>query len=184
MDANNYQAQAARTLIADADVPAFAAHDLTLIWNLLALTQEAAAANELGKKGIFHQHGVNGPALWDTLQTAAELGTVLLDTLQTKSRTESAGTFTPVDVRILWNLTGLAGEVGEVIQTCKHAILDGEINRDTLIKELGDVAWYLAALCTVLGIPLSTVLETNLAKLQARYPQGWDQSRSRHEGAQ
>ena len=49
-----------------------------------------------------------------------------------------------------------------------------------MIKELGDVAWYLAETAYALDVDLETVLVRNIEKLKARYPQGYDQSRSIH----
>ena len=43
--------------------------------------------------------------------------------------------------------------------------------------------WYVAALCSVLDIPLSTVMLGNIEKLQARYPAGWDPARSQQRTA-
>ena len=41
-----------------------------------------------------------------------------------------------------------------------------------IIKEGGDILWYLCALFTDLGIPMSQVLETNVRKLQERRNNG------------
>jgi NTP pyrophosphatase (non-canonical NTP hydrolase) len=39
--------------------------------------------------------------------------------------------------------------------------------------EAGDVAWYLAWLCSALEISLSDVLQRNVDKLMERYPDGF-----------
>ena len=76
-------------------------------------------------------------------------------------------------------LMGLCGESGEAIDLMKKHLFQGhELDRDALIKELGDVAWYLAEAATGLGVDLSDVLQRNLDKLHARYPQGFDTQRS------
>ena len=49
-----------------------------------------------------------------------------------------------------------------------------------MVKELGDVAWYLAETAWVLGVPLEEVLQKNIDKLKARYPEGFDSARSLH----
>ena len=41
-----------------------------------------------------------------------------------------------------------------------------------LIKELGDVAWYLAETATALDVELEEVLLQNIEKLKRRYPEG------------
>ncbi len=52
-----------------------------------------------------------------------------------------------------------------------------------LIKELGDVAWYLAETATALDIGLDEVLERNIEKLKNRYPEGFSTEKSQHRQA-
>ena len=62
----------------------------------------------------------------------------------------------------------------------KHLAQGHELDKEKMIKELGDVAWYLAETAYALDVDLETVLVRNIEKLKARYPQGFDQSRSIH----
>lgn len=74
---------------------------------------------------------------------------------------------------------GLCGEAGEAIDIVKKHLAQGhELDREGLIKELGDVAWYLAETAWALDVPLEAVLQRNLDKLRARYPEGFDSERS------
>lgn len=74
---------------------------------------------------------------------------------------------------------GLCGESGEVIDIVKKHLHQGhELDREKLIKELGDIAWYLAEACHALDTDLDAVFEGNIAKLKARYPEGFDTERS------
>ena len=75
---------------------------------------------------------------------------------------------------------GLAGEAGEAVDLLKKHVYHGH-PLDPLVveKELGDVLWYVAALCVELDLSLSEVMEANVAKLRARYPDGFDPERSR-----
>lgn len=69
---------------------------------------------------------------------------------------------------------GLCGESGEAADILKkHLFQNRELDREHLIEELGDVAWYLAEFCTALDISLDEVLEANIAKLKRRYPHGF-----------
>ena len=111
MDANEYQRQAARTLISNEAVPAYSGKELRLVWNATGLSGEAGEVIDLIKKAVFHEHG---------------------------------------------------------------------LDEGKLIKELGDVLWYVAALCSVLGVSLSDVMAANIDKLRARYPEGWDAARSQN----
>ncbi len=46
---------------------------------------------------------------------------------------------------------GIVGEACEVIELYERSFYDGPVSREKLIKELGDVQWYIARGCTVLG---------------------------------
>ena len=75
---------------------------------------------------------------------------------------------------------GLCGESGEAIDIVKKHLAQGhELDREHLIDELGDIAWYLAETATVLGISLEEVLQRNIDKLKARYPEGFDSEKSK-----
>ena len=78
---------------------------------------------------------------------------------------------------------GLCGEAGEAIDIVKKHLAQGHaLDREALIKELGDVAWYLAETAYALDVPLDEVLERNISKLRARYPEGFDAERSMSRG--
>ena len=47
-------------------------------------------------------------------------------------------------------------------------------------KELGDVAWYLAVSANAIGYDLETIMQMNVDKLKARYPDGFDAEHSLH----
>lgn len=72
---------------------------------------------------------------------------------------------------------GLAGEAGEATDKVKKILRDhdGELtekDRAGLLKELGDVLWYVASVARYLDEPLSEVAKGNLAKLESRYQRG------------
>ena len=76
---------------------------------------------------------------------------------------------------------GLCGESGEVIDLVKKHLHQGHpLDREKLIKELGDVCWYIAEIATALDVPLENVLAQNIEKLRARYPEGFSAQRSQH----
>lgn len=80
---------------------------------------------------------------------------------------------------------GLCGESGEAIDIVKKHLHQGhELDKEKLLKELGDIAWYLAETAYALDIPLDEVFEGNIAKLRARYPQGFDTEKSVHREVQ
>ena len=68
---------------------------------------------------------------------------------------------------------GLTGEAGEAADKFKKIIRDkgGIINDDDrteIIKELGDVLWYVSAIACYLDTPLEEVAKKNLTKLDSR----------------
>lgn len=74
---------------------------------------------------------------------------------------------------------GLCGESGEAIDIVKKHLAQGHpLDREGLIKELGDVAWYLAETAYALDVSLDEVFQRNIDKLKARYPEGFDARRS------
>lgn len=74
---------------------------------------------------------------------------------------------------------GITGEAGEVSDLIKKGIFHEKgIDLEHLKKELGDCAWYLAMICDACGFTLDDVMQTNIDKLKARYPQGFDTFRA------
>ena len=64
---------------------------------------------------------------------------------------------------------GLCGEAGEIAEKIKKVMRDGdgvltEVKKTELKKGLGDVLWYIAALCTELDLDMNDVAENNIAK--------------------
>ena len=80
---------------------------------------------------------------------------------------------------LLNSVMGLCGEAGEVIDHVKKHICHGHaLDKQHLIKELGDVAWYLAEAAHALGVSLEEVFEGNIEKLRKRYPKGFSTQKS------
>lgn len=70
---------------------------------------------------------------------------------------------------------GLCGESGEVAEKMKKIIRDGgsiEDKKSEIIKELGDVLWYVAQMAGQLNVSLSHVAAVNHAKLSSRKDRG------------
>lgn len=73
-------------------------------------------------------------------------------------------------------LTGEAGEVADIIK--KHVFHGHDLDKDEIIKELGDVCWYAALLSYAIDIPLEDILQKNIDKLKRRYPEGFSEESS------
>lgn len=70
-------------------------------------------------------------------------------------------------------ILGLTGEAGEVADKFKKIIRDKDgmlldDDRLAIIKELGDVLWYVASIARYLDVPMSEVAERNVEKLEDR----------------
>lgn len=68
---------------------------------------------------------------------------------------------------------GITGEAGEIAEKIKKIVRDkdgqvGDEDKDELIKEIGDVLWYLAVLAEHLGYKFDEVGARNIAKLRSR----------------
>lgn len=69
---------------------------------------------------------------------------------------------------------GLVGEAAEVSELLKRHYFHGKpLVKENLLKEIGDVCYYLAWLSHLQGIDLNYAMEANLEKLRQRHPQGF-----------
>ena len=77
---------------------------------------------------------------------------------------------------------GLASESGEFSEIVKKIVFQGkEYNDDIryhMLRELGDICWYLANAANALGADLEGIVKMNVEKLEARYPNGFEVARS------
>lgn len=96
--------------------------------------------------------------------------------IQDALRTESL--ITPLLVERLTGVTrdihalmGLVTETGELVDAFKKFVFYGKpIDEVNIKEEVGDLFWYIAILCDAHGLSFEQVMETNVAKLKARYP--------------
>jgi NTP pyrophosphatase (non-canonical NTP hydrolase) len=75
--------------------------------------------------------------------------------------------------RLLHGVLGCGTEAGELQDALKKHIYYGKpLDEGNLVEELGDLLWYVALLCNVLGVSLGEVKQKNIEKLLKRYPGG------------
>lgn len=75
------------------------------------------------------------------------------------------------NIRLLHAAMGLETEVGEFMDPLKKFFYYGkELDSVNLAEEIGDMMWYIAIACDTLEVDLQKIMETNIAKLKARYP--------------
>lgn len=93
------------------------------------------------------------------------------------ARQDMPGSFTELGVKAINYALGLAGESGEVCDELKKVLFhDKPLNEKTILKECGDVLWYLTRLLVSLGYSLEDCMELNVNKLRSRYPEGFDKA--------
>lgn len=82
------------------------------------------------------------------------------------------------DLRIFYVTLGLAGEAGELANKAKKLIRDADSHDKvaeiivSMIEELGDIMWYVAAVAHELGADLDEICKENLKKLSSRKCRG------------
>ena len=74
-------------------------------------------------------------------------------------------------IRLNHAAMGMVTEAGEFLDVLKKHIYYGKtIDKVNLAEEIGDLCWYIAIACDELHVDLENIMETNIAKLKARYP--------------
>ena len=81
-------------------------------------------------------------------------------------------------------LHGMASEIGELHGIYQKAYQGHEFDEEHAKKELGDLLWFVAEYCTAMNWDLGLIMMKNIAKLMARYPDGFkeEDSLNREEG--
>lgn len=64
-----------------------------------------------------------------------------------------------------------AGHIADIVKKAVSHGVSGD--RSKLLKELGDVLWYIAAVANDNDITLEEIARENISKLRARYPEGF-----------
>lgn len=175
MNANEYQELAGRTLIDEPDTT-FTNEELAIMLAALELGARVGKVLEYIKKGICHRHGFDARELHRLLSimAVADIDLRVISFAPEKHEYQLSGN----DQMLIWCALGLGGEAGEVMETISK-LPNGRYVSVDLAKELGDNDWYNAALCTLIGVPMSDVMQANIDKLKKRFPEGWGSEASK-----
>lgn len=81
-------------------------------------------------------------------------------------------------------LHGMVGEIGEIHSLFQKVYQGHEMDEEHLMKECGDLMWFVAEFCTSHSWDLEDVMRLNIEKLKARFPEGFEEEKSlnRKEG--
>jgi NTP pyrophosphatase (non-canonical NTP hydrolase) len=67
----------------------------------------------------------------------------------------------------------MVGEIGEIHSIYQKYYQGHKLDEAELKKETGDLLWFIAEYCTVMGWSLEEIARLNIEKLQRRYPDGF-----------
>lgn len=85
--------------------------------------------------------------------------------------------------RLYHAVFGLNSEAGEVAGILQKVYQGHAFDREHMKKELGDCLWMIAEVCDAVELSMDEVMQANIDKLRARYPDGFDSARSVHRAA-
>ncbi len=90
-----------------------------------------------------------------------------------QSEARKTAIYPNVGHNLVYPTLGLNGEAGEIAEKVKKLLRDDDGKRTRefrkqMKKELGDVLWYVAAICTEMGFSMGNVAKDNLEKLNSR----------------
>lgn len=69
-------------------------------------------------------------------------------------------------------IMGMATEIGELIDVFKKNLAYGkELDVVNIKEEIGDIMFYVASFCRINGFNLEDIINTNVQKLETRYPE-------------
>lgn len=76
------------------------------------------------------------------------------------------------DMNLLHAAMGIGTEAGELLDAFKRKIFYGkELDVVNVKEEIGDIMWYIAILLRELDLDFEDILQLNIDKLRARFPQ-------------
>ena len=146
-------------------------HDLFAFIAALKAFIASSQLLDLYKKNIFYKKPINEEKWVITKQLLEQAVSEIVRGAYLPLST------TPHDVigtdpRLLHSLIGIATESGELIEALLKQVL-GEATLDivNVQEEFGDLGWYQAIGVDAMMADWNQILETNLAKLKARYPE-------------
>lgn len=87
-----------------------------------------------------------------------------------------------VDIGGIFNAClGMSGEVGEFNDMIKKWVFhEKNLDMEHAKKEAGDILWYVVMLCESFGWNMEEIMQMNVDKLKARYPEEFDVERANH----
>jgi len=74
---------------------------------------------------------------------------------------------------------GISTEAGELLDAYKKKLAyNKSLDKTNVAEEIGDLCWYVANLCRILNLDLQEILQNNIDKLRARYPEKFTEEKA------
>jgi NTP pyrophosphatase (non-canonical NTP hydrolase) len=80
------------------------------------------------------------------------------------------------NIHMALGLVTEAGELADVFK--KNLAYNKPIDWTNVQEEIGDLLWYISGLCNINGFDLEEILQNNIDKLRARYPEKFDEDKA------
>ena len=162
---DQYQAEAMKTAVFG-PVGHPVVNDLMICFSEMGKIAERAKKTFRDNKGDFTTESKQ--AIVHSLESICDKGATILASMNKPVVGQGCELIYPI-----FGLMGESGEVaGKLIPLINNPAPLTVEQRAELVKEIGDVMWYLAALTTVLGVSLSEVATINIEKLKSRQDRG------------
>lgn len=82
------------------------------------------------------------------------------------------------DMHMVLGMVTEAGELADIFK--KNLAYNKPIDWINAQEEIGDLIWYVSNFCKARGFDLEKILETNIKKLSARYPEKFTEYLANH----
>ena len=82
------------------------------------------------------------------------------------------------NIHMMLGVMSESGEIADIFK--KNLSYKTSIDWVNMKEELGDIMWYIAGFCDINGFSLEEIMEINIGKLKARFPDGFNEHDATH----
>lgn len=167
IDLKQYVSDATRT---ESRIEKVEANYITLVETLTIIIAAGTMLDKL-KKNIFYKKPIDkNEMLWLNQQVSKASSSIYVQhSLSTVDVTLPTQTVN-VDPRVFHAIVGAITESAELAEALQKKLAGHEIDFVNVLEEFGDINWYEAIAVDALGGDFQQILERNIAKLKARFP--------------
>lgn len=120
------------------------------------------------KKNVFYKKPINSVEFYDNLLKIQDAA----DMMKVYSSSHPATNINDIqiDTRMFHAIVGAVTEGAELAQALQKALNDSNFDLTNVLEEFGDINWYEAIAVDATNGDFQQILERNIAKLKARFP--------------